>query len=326
MKKSTSRILVPVSVAVFILGIVIGGVSAWSLLITGRLANQTTSQDKNDSLKASEQNPSSSELSYFQEHYVNLGGNYARIPLKFCSATMNFNAECEIAQSFIEVDLRKHPLPVAEIWSAATDANTRIAFAKTSNNKREDGCLIPELYTYDHKGMFLNDEKGSFLKLKNDDSMWRCGAVGSSIESLSPGGRYIRIIAKGNTSAYGSWLYDIEKDIKDPQVIHSPFVTFISSGEANRDRYVLYLGGCEKEDLLSMFPECKQVLTLRDNESGKTIAITNVIDTLKKKGIAAENIIEASYSEGEDELYLSTGDLTKDLLVTGFKRSLKGIE
>lgn len=257
-------------------------------------------------------------LTYFQKHYVNFGGLYARIPLKFCRSSFSFDTECEITQSYREIDLREHPLPVSEILSAATDVNNRIVFAKTSTNKDEIGCMVPDLYSY--------NLKGDFKKLKNDSSMWKCGAIGSYIESLSPGGRYARIVATGGTSAYGSWLYDVDNDVVDTQVVHSNFVAFLSSEEGDRDRYVLYLGGCEKEPYLSMFPECKQTLSLRDNRTGKAIAITPILDALKEKGIVAESITRASYSPDDDELYLGTEELAHDLLVPNFKRFFQGLE
>lgn len=238
------------------------------------------------------ENAETKSLSYFQKHYVSYGGRYVRIPEKFCLALYeDFSAECGIDLPYEEFDLQKHSFPVDKMQSAATDFNSVVAYAVDSGIKQENGCEYPDLYVYDIKTQQTK-------KLKNDPRMWICGAIQSNIRTVSPGGRYIRIEANGATSAGGTWLYDIQEDRLDEQTAQSQITSFFSGEESPADNYVIYLAGCEKEEILDMGSVCPSILTLRDNRSGKTVVLNSVMDALRKKGMNTWSNLNVQYVGG----------------------------
>ncbi len=322
----------PLVIVSLVAGFVIGGALGWFVAKQGLDFQRTNSSAVIKSGEVDNENNDERErqafldqqvdknLSYFQEHYVGYGGHYARIPLKFCRADYDFYAECGFNLPYKEVDLRKIPLPADKILSAATDVNNYIVYAVDSGNKLPDGCRFPDLFVYDLKGKTVK-------KLKNDSAMWTCGAISSYIEEMSPGGRYIRIVATGPTSAGGYWLYDIEKDALDTQTAQSQFVAFFSGEESNRDNYVVYQAGCEKEELITMDTSCKSILTLRDNRSGKTVVLKSVEDALWKKEIYPTLFSEMRYSGANGgELYFGTGDIGRELTIKNFNSYIKELK
>jgi hypothetical protein len=295
-------------IAMLVIGSVMGIlISTYAFLHSARTfkAPVVTSEAKNDTTQ---------QPSYFQEHYVGFGGRFAHIPMTFCKADYNFYLECGVNLPNMEVDLQKNPLPVNKILSAATDINSKIVYALDSGNKLPNGCVFPDLFVYD-----LNEN--TTKKLLNDAAMWKCGAISPYIQSLSPGGRFVRIVASGPASAGGYWLYDIEKDALDVQTAQSKFVYFFSKESGTQDDYVIYFAGCEKEDLITEATTCSLSLTLRDNNTGKTIFLNSVEEALKKKGFGLEMITDMRYSwSNGGELYIGTDDRGRDITITDFDK------
>jgi hypothetical protein len=307
--KNVKPSLLTISVLVALFGgMTIGGTFAWLSMKPTSDAMQNRDSDGTEKVVGRDK-----KLTYFQEHYVNFGGNYARIPLKFCQAFYDFYTECGPDLPYMEIDLKQHPLPVSKILSAATDINHRIVYAEESTNKTSIGCPIPDLYSYEFKG--------GIKKLKNNESMWICGAIGSYIQELSPGGRYVRIETYGPAEASGFWLYDIDHDTLDSQTTHSRIVTFFSGEESNEDNYLVYLGGCENEALLTLGTFCEETLILRDNHSGKTVILTAVMNALEQKGIDLASVSQVHYSsQNGGTLYLRTGDIDRELTIKNFNK------
>ncbi|GEM_PF-3488438 len=326
--KQSSSFWKPLNASLFLTaGIVIGGLTTVYLAGQSRnTAPNITSSEATQTKTGTAQKTaltSNSEPTYFQEHYVGFGGKYVRIPERFCQAFGNFESECAGRDMYREFDLREISLPVDHITSAVTDHNTRIVYSVDSGIRKPNGCLVPDLYLNQFEDHPSQEEIG-VRKLKNDPAMWKCGAIGSYIESLSPGSRYIHIAARGQTSASGDWLYDIKLDALDKETAHSPFYVYISADQETPDDFLLYYSGCQNEELMTIQNDCTYSLTLRDNVSGKTMRLTEIENALKKKGISLENVESIRYEMYNNHLlHFSNGDIDGGMTVSNIDRYLK---
>lgn len=237
--------------------------------------------------------PPNEPLSVFQLHYVSGGGRFARIPLTYCMfypSDISMTRDCGLEQVFLEIDLAIDPLPVDKIHSATTDGNKTLVYAVDSGKRLPSGCVFPELYVYDL-------EKHEAKQLKNDPSIWRCGAAGSHLSSTSPGGRYAFIELSGASEGRGIWVYDMEKDQLDTELAKAGLVTVFAAGADTQreDRYTLYVEGCYDFD-----PGCEQesIIKIRNNISGKIARMTALETFLKKKGIVHIQGMKYSLQDG----------------------------
>lgn len=287
------------------------------------------SQQTRNSAVTTTPSPTSSEvnadqLSSFELHYVNAGNRFARIPHRFCQLDRpenNLTTYCGPEQSFQEIDLQQHNLPVERIHSAVTDGNGRIVYVVLPDKHAERGCTVPDLFVYD---VTTKQHK----KLKNNESMWRCGAAASALSSLSQGGHYLIVTAAGPTEAGGQWAYNIDKAQLDAELSGSRLTTIFSLGAdtSGDDPYVLYVKGCSDGlvDPSGIGEQCvhSPALMLRNNTSGKTAHLTSLEQELIRKGIDLDSVTEMRYSPGTGELYFATGDIGKDLTIKSFDKEI----
>ncbi len=264
------------------------------------------------------------QLSSFELHYVNAGNRFARVPYQFCALDRpedSMSNYCGPNQSSLEIDLQQHNLPIERIQSAVTDGNGRIVYAALTGIKKESGCDVPDLFAYD---LATKQTK----KLKNDESMWICGAAASSLFSLSQGGHYLKIVATGASEGERLWIYDIDKDRLDAELSGSRLAILFSLGAdtSGDDPYALYVKGCSDGliDPNGIGENCvhSPALMLRNNVSGKTAHLTSLEQELIRKGIDLHSVTEIRYSPGTGDLYFATGDIGRDLTIKNFDKEI----
>lgn len=268
----------------------------------------------------SEISPIPQTLTAFQLHYVNQGGRFARIPLTYCNPDQpdaSMTPYCGIEQSFLEVDLKIDPLPVEKIQSAITNGNGVVFYAVDSGKKFSNGCVFPDLYLY-------NLEKHEEKQLKNDPSMWHCGAASSHLSTTSPGGRYVFIVTSGASGGYDRWGYDLERDQIDPELTHARLVTIFSMGEdaQSEDRYALYLDACPDFD-----DSCKRApsIKIRNNLSGKIAEIKSLEILLKKKQVDVTSLQGMRYSLQDGSLSVWGEGLGTSVIIPDFREQVKSL-
>jgi len=208
------------------------------------------------------------QSTYFIDHYVNYGGKTARIPNVFCKADYDFRAECPPSiTSYLEINLEEINLPIQNITGAATDFNNYIAYTLAS----EKAECTQKLFVYDLKNKTAKE-------LNVPQEVFVCGAIGTHIKTLSPGGRFIQLEATGPASAFGSWIYDIEKDELVESAKHSPYHVFLDTGNPEeRDRYMVYQSGAEDFDIVEMGDEYNSAISIRDNFTGNSQELKGVL-------------------------------------------------
>ncbi|MFA6429843.1 MAG: hypothetical protein WCV84_05090 [Patescibacteria group bacterium] len=239
--------------------------------------NETTKAPESEQRAVgSEPAKTAAELTYFQKYYVNYGGESVRIPLEFCyplggDSPGRFNAQCSDTAS-ITLSLREHQLPVDKITSALTDYNHYVAYTTPSTRTNANGCIIQDLFVYDLKTKQTK-------RMMNADTLWTCGDNATLLHSVSPGEGYIRIAPRGpiGTQRPGV-LYDVKHDRIDTLTANSPLHFFFSYDlSVGQEAYVIYYQGCT--DPTFTFDKngpCKPVLTLRNNQTDKSIRLTEI--------------------------------------------------
>lgn len=292
-----------------ILGIVLLGLIT-ALFVVDKPATlyQPATSFKDDSLKST----------YFVDHFVNYGGEIVRIPNHFCKAIYDFSAECSPSIKYLEVNAKEYQLPIDKITSAATDFNNYIVYTVTDEEKAD---CAQKVYSVD-----LVNKTTKVLNVPDD--VFVCGAIGTNIESLSPGGRFVRFEATGLASAYGSWLYDIKENKLDTVTKHSHYHEFLDTKNPDeRDRYVIFEAGCDELDIVTMGADCgMQKVLIRDNLSGNT---ANLDDLFNRDDYATCFARNPSFSldNKKDALYIYSGEcLGAENVINNFSDVLKSLE
>ncbi len=285
--------------SIFIISILAGTILGVVLLglITALFITEQPASEYSFVIPKQGDTTSGSELksTYFIDHYVNYGGKTARIPNVFCKADYDFAAECPPSiTSYLEINLEEINLPIQNITGTATDFNNYIAYT-VSSDKAE---CAQKLFVYDLKNKTAKE-------LNVPQEVFVCGAIGTHIKTLSPGGRFIQLEATGPASAYGSWIYDIEKDELVVSAKHSPYHVFLDTGNSEeRDRYMVYQSGAEDFELVSMGLEYFPILSIRDNFTGNSQEL---------KGVLTHKDYNSCYSNSP---YFKLDDKTKSLLIS----------
>ena len=253
-------------------------------------------------------------ISDFQRYYVGLQSLSARIPFKFCLPLYpdeDFTAVCGSSTESIEIDLKKHSLPVDRILSAVTNGQ-EIIYA-LNVGRRDNGCFVPDLFSY-------NLATKVTRQLKNDPSIWTCGATRSQLFSLSPSGRYLEVVTVG-VGPSTRWTYDTTKDQIDGDLADAPYVYVFSPGEdtSANDIYTLFIDGCLNE---SMGCTKVQTLKVRNNESRISARLTSIEQQLKQQNIALSDSRCITCTPSTNELRLSSNDMGQELIVKNFRSLL----
>ena len=245
-----------------------------------------------------------STLSYFQQHYVNEGGRYARIPQKFCWDLDSARPNCDDDQSYLEIDTTNTPLPLDKIISAVSDLRSVIVYSVNSTTTTSDGCNTQDVYAYD----ILNKNT---RKLTNDPSMWVCGASRSEIQSISDGGRYLAISTVGSSANARNWVYELSPNEGISSYlsnVYRPNTTqYFSLDNSRGDGFVVYLG-CNKATTSTNSEDCRDDLGLYLVDDGdgyfpNTIRLTSVEKQLKNKHIPLSEIVNMTVSQNDDGEY-----------------------
>ncbi len=261
----------------------------------------------------------SSTFSYFQEHYVGQSGRYARIPQGFCFEGARCGGQDGMSRT---IDLQEIPLPIERVRSAVTDYNRVIAYAAHPEKEGGNPCAVPDLFIYEI-GYDLRTK--GVRALKNDPSMWVCGASRSELTSITDGGRYLQIATVGQSGGARHWVYDIDKEQVDPEltnVYRSETTIYFSAEESNEDRFSMYVSGCSMSELMGD-ASCEQRLGiyLRNNTTGERVRLTRVESAWKNKGYALSDLRWMRYDNwtGGGTLKLNGDALGMDLTIQGFR-------
>lgn len=228
------------------------------------------------------------ELSFFEEHYVGAGHKIVRIPHVFCPSTFSeldlrerYTSEVGERlpvhcpnQTFIELDLEKHPLPVTAIQSAVTYGNGegKIFYTTPSDAPRIEGtCPKSDLFSYDPSTKVTK-------KLADTENLWHCGAIISELLSVSEGGRYLKVRVEGYAPTRVPLIYDTALETVDIQLDSrlsnygfDPITFSLKRDKANTDDYTLYTGYCTEDEIephgMGRFCRTIPAIMLRDNTS-----------------------------------------------------------
>lgn len=260
------------------------------------------------------------ELSFFEKHYVGAEHKIVRIPHVFCPSTfteldLRERYTSEVGerlpvhcpnQTFIELDLEKHPLPVTAIQAAVTYGNGegKIFYTTPSDAPRiEDTCPKSDLFSYD-------PTTKTTKKLSNTEGLWLCGAIMSELLSVSEGGRYLKVRVEGYAPAGPPLIYDTVREIVDSELVSpldnygfDPITLSLGRYKANTDGYSLYTGDCLENKIDSQgmgfgrYCLTMPMLMLRDNISGKTVRLLDIENRLRRQGVDANHDLEAEYTQ-----------------------------
>ncbi|MDF1497220.1 MAG: hypothetical protein P1P90_04115 [Patescibacteria group bacterium] len=257
----------------------------------------------------------------FVDHYVNYGGNTARIPVVYCDPIgYEFNSVCSLStvdQRYIEINLEEHELPLEKIDSIVTNKRTREdKKSKVAYTLWDQDLWSAHIYDLETKETII-------LNIPKDATMF--GAVGTKIDKFSEGGRYIYFHTVGPSSAGKDFIYDTQVQSIVTELNNNYLYEILDLDNEN-ENIIIYLGGCENEDIITEGTDCRDGIYAINTNNGKKMRLDVIENHPNYASMTYPTLANMYYDKVMDVLHVSTGSLAMDYQIKNFSNELKALE